>query len=298
MSDQPVRIEMIPIDAIGVPNPRTRVSRIHQEITENISHVGLKRPITVRRNGNSSEHAFALVCGQGRLESCKSLGQTVVPAIVIDADEETGHVMSLVENIARRMPRTSETMEHVAVLKARGYSDAEIGKKIGCTASWVNNVANLLEKGEKRLLAAAEAGHIPLHLAVSISRASEAEAQLLLLEAYNTGELKGKKISVARRILEQRKTSGRHRSSTMVTGKVNPSRQMTPEDLAKLYQRNAEEHRRIQKRSEQTQTMLLLAQEMFKDLFANHEFRSLLAAEKLESIPQPLAESARKAGLA
>ncbi|WOB11305.1 plasmid partitioning protein RepB C-terminal domain-containing protein [Piscinibacter gummiphilus] len=297
MSDQPVRIEMISIDSIEVPNPRTRVGRIHQEITENIANVGLKRPITVRRNAPSSERTFALVCGQGRLESCKALGQATVPAIVLDTDEETGHVMSLVENIARRMPRTSETMEHVAALKARGYSDAEIGKKIGCTASWVNNVANLLEKGEKRLLAAAEAGHIPLHLAVSISRASDADAQRLLLDAYNSGELKGKKISVARRILEQRRTSGKHRSSTMVVGKVNPSRQMTPEDLAKLYQRNAEEHRRIQKRSEQTQTMLLLAQEMFKDLFANPDFRTLLAAEQMESIPQPLVESARKAGL-
>jgi len=296
MTSQSTRIEMIAIDAITVANPRIRNGRVHQEITENIGQVGLKRPITVRRLRGAHDDQFALVCGQGRLESCKALGQTTVPAIVVDADEETGHVMSLVENIARRLPRTSETMEQVATLRARGYSDAEIGRKIGCTASWVNNVANLLEKGEKRLLAAAEAGHIPLHLAVSISRANEAEAQLLLLEAYNKGELKGKKITVARRILEQRQHSGKRRS-TEVSGKsAAPTRQMTPEDLAKLYQRNAEEHRRIQKRSEQAQNMLLLAQQIFKELFSNSEFFALLGSENLGSVPQPLQDSLRRGG--
>ena len=297
MTTQSTRIEMIPIDAIAVSNPRIRNGRVHQEITENIGQVGLKRPITVRRIDGGDDNQFALVCGQGRLESCKALGQTTVPAIVIDTDEETGHVMSLVENIARRMPRTSETLEQVAALRARGYSDAEIGRKIGCTASWVNNVANLLEKGEKRLLAAAEAGHIPLHLAVNISRATEAEAQLLLLEAYNSGELKGKKISVARKILEQRQHSGKRRSGESFGKGGASARHMTPEDLAKLYQRNTEAHRRIQKRSEHTQTMLLLAQQMFKELYSTSEFCELLNAEKLASVPQPLLDSARHGGL-
>ena len=290
------RIEMVAIDSITVTNPRIRNMRIHQEITENIGQIGLKRPITVRRLQGSHEGEYALVCGQGRLESCKALGQTLVPVIVVDADEETGHVMSLVENIARRLPRASETMEQVAALRQRGYSDAEIGRKIGCTASWVNNVSNLLEKGEKRLLAAAEAGHIPLHLAVSIARANEADAQLLLLEAYNQGELKGKKVSVVRRILEQRQHSGKRRSTELSGKSAASTRQMTPEDLAKLYRRSADDHRRIQKRAEHAQNMLLLSQQIFKELFANAEFVSLLGLENLSSVPQPLQESMRRGG--
>ena len=203
------QIEMIPIDEIVVANPRVRNARIHQEITENIALVGLKRPITVRLLPPGENKRYALVCGQGRLESCKSLGQENIAAIVVDANEEAGHVMSIVENIARRTPRASETIEQVTVLRARGYSDAEIGKKIGCSASWVGNVANLLERGEKRLLAATEAGHVPLHVAVQISRASEAEAQQLLHDAYERGDLKGKKISVMRRILDHRMRSGK-----------------------------------------------------------------------------------------
>jgi ParB family chromosome partitioning protein len=137
------------------------------------------------------------------------LGETEIAAIVIDADAETGHVMSIVENVARRSPRASETMEQVSGLRNRGYSDAQIAEKIGCTQTWVNNVANLMERGEKRLLAAVEAGHISIHLAVIISRATEDEAQVILLEAYERGDLKGKKVSVVRKILEQRMRSGK-----------------------------------------------------------------------------------------
>jgi len=295
MNATPKRIEMIPIETVTVPNPRVRNIRAHQEITDNIGQIGLKRPITVRRLEHANGMQYALVCGQGRLESCKALGQKMIPAIVIDADEETGHVMSLVENIARRTPQASETLEQVAILRSRGYSDAEIGRKIGCSASWVGMVAHLLEKGEKRLLAAAEAGHIPLNLAVEISRASDAQAQQLLLDAYNQGNLKGKKVSVVRRILEQRQHSGKRRTSSL-NKSGSSSKQMTPEDLAKLYRRHADEHRRIQKRSEHAQTMLLMAQQIFRELLANDEFRSMLNAEDLSGLPPPLADAGHSNG--
>lgn len=128
----------------------------------------------------------------GSAESFKLLGQTEIPAIILDVDEENGYITSVVENLARRNPPASEMLAQVDALRKKGYSDAEIGKKIGYTASWVKMVGTLLERGEKRLLAATEAGHIPLHLAIGISRASDSEAQNLLLEAVNRGEIKGK----------------------------------------------------------------------------------------------------------
>lgn len=286
-------VEMIQISEIVVPNPRTRNPKVHKEITDNIERVGLKRPITVRLNASKQGGRYALVCGQGRLESCQMLGETEIAAIVIDADAETGHVMSIVENVARRTPRANETMEQVSGLRSRGYSDAEIAQKIGCTSSWVNNVANLLERGEKRLLAAAEAGHIPLHLAVSISRATEAEAQVILLDAYERGDLKGKKVTVVRKILEQRTRSGKKGSNGF--GKTAPKRHLSPEDLAKLYQRDTDHHRLIQKKAEHTQNALLLAQQIFRELFADKGFCNLLKVEKLTSIPQPLADLSGRA---
>lgn len=297
MSPSSPRIEMIPIADITVANPRVRNAKVHKTITESIDQVGLKRPITVRRlSPGQGDPQYALICGQGRLESCRMLGQTEIAALIVDVDEETGHVMSIVENVARRTPRAAETLEHVRVLKQRGYTDGEVATKLGCTASWVNNVVNLLERGEKRLLAAAEAGHIPLNLAVSISRANGSETQELLMAAYESGELTGRKITVVRKILEQRERSGKKGTNSFA--RWPSKRHMSPEDLAKLYQREVEMHRRIQKKSEYAQKSLLLVQQIFKELFANKEFRALLKSEKLASVPQPLAEMAQRGGAA
>lgn len=79
----------------------------------------------------------------------------------------------------------------------------------------VNNVTTLLQKGEKRLLAAAEAGHIPLHLAVGIARATDVETQQLLQDAYEKGDLRGKQIFRIRQILEHRNRSGKQAKMTL-----------------------------------------------------------------------------------
>lgn len=290
-----IKIEMIPIDAITVVNPRVRNVKIHQAITDNIGLVGLKRPITVRRIGDAGDGQYALVCGQGRLESFKMLGQTTVPAIIVDVDKETGYVMSVVENIARRSPRASEMLEQVGLLHQRGYSDAEIGGKIGYTSNWVSDVVHLLKKGERRLLAAAEAGYIPLHIATEISKIDDADAQLLLLEAYDSGELKGKKISIVRRILEQRARSGKNHTTYMF-GVSRQTKKLNTEDLAKLYQEDTERHRHIQKKAERAQHTILLAQQIFKELYSSQEFCDLLRAEHLDTVPKPLANFARDGG--
>jgi ParB family transcriptional regulator, chromosome partitioning protein len=287
-------VVMIPIDSIEVVNPRVRNKKLHREITDNIQHVGLKRPVEVRRLAGEADR-FALVCGQGRLESYKLLGQTEIPAIVLDIDEETGYIMSVVENVARRNPLASETLSHVDALRRKGYTDGEIGKKIGYTASWVNMVGTLLERGEKRLLAAAEAGHIPLHLAIVISRASDAEAQQLLLDAFNGGEIKGKKVAVIRRILEQRARIGKRGNESATKG--YKKRKLSPEDLMKLYQRDADKHRLIQLKAERVNNSLLVASEIFKELFANPQFVDVVKAEGLASVPQPLIEAVKRGGL-
>lgn len=69
---------------------------------------------------------------------------------------------------------------------------------------------------------------------------------------------------------------------------------MTPEELTKLYQRHADEHRRFQKRAENTRATLTIVQQIFKALLANAEFRKLLKAEGLTHMPKPLADLTAK----
>ena len=283
----PQNIELVPIKQITILNPRTRSKRQHREIVENIDMIGLKRPITVSRRVVDGDARYDLICGEGRLEAFRQLGETEIPAIVVEAPENDCLVMSLVENIARRQHRPLDIMQEIGSLHDRGYSDAEIAEKIGSTTSWVNMIVALLSRGEERLVSAVETGQIPLSFAVDIAKADSDEAQNILMDAYSAGKLKGKKLTIIRKILDQRI----RRSKTVrdsVLGRHTPHR-VTVADLMRVYQREAEKQRLFVKKSDFAQAKLLFIVEALKDLFTNDNFMTLLRAEKLESMPQALA---------
>ena len=152
-------IQMVPINAITVLNPRVRNKRIFQELVTSISNLGLKKPITVSRRPDGRR--FDLVCGQGRLEAFIALAQSEIPAIIIDVSEEDCFIMSLVENFARRQDKPIELMRTVGVLRDRSYSVAEIAKKVDMSSAYIHAICGLLERGEEKLLSAVERGVIP-----------------------------------------------------------------------------------------------------------------------------------------
>ena len=283
------QVEMIPISRITVLNSRARNKRQHREIVNNIEAIGLKRPITVARHDGPGGARYDLVCGEGRLEAFQMLGQSEIPAVVIEASESQCLVMSLVENIARRTPRPIDIMREIGALRARGYNDTAIGEKLGVGASWVNMIASLLERGEERLVAAVETGVIPITLAMEISKAESEEAQTLLLDAYETGKLRGKKLAAARRMLDMRmRAQGKGLPSGRL-GRKGSGRRMTANDLMQVYQREAEKQRLLVKKSDFTQTRLLFIVEALKDLLTDESFLNLLRAEGLATMPRALA---------
>ncbi len=286
---RPQQIEMIPISRITVLNPRSRNKRQHREIVNNIEAIGLKRPITVSRRPGEGSPRYDLVCGEGRLEAFQMLGQTEIPAVVIDAAEDECLVMSLVENIARRQHRPIDLMEEIGSLHRRGYNDTEIGEKIGVTASWVNMIVTLLERGENRLVAAVETGLVPISLAVDIARANTDEAQNLLIDAYESGQIRGKKLVAVRRMLDQRMKRNGKAAAVHGLGRRGSNRRLTANDLMQVYQREAEKQRILVKKSDFTQTRLLFVVEALKDLLSDDGFTTLLRAEQLETMPRALA---------
>lgn len=228
-------IEMIPTEAIHVLNPRARDRRQHREIVDNIATVGLKRPITVSRRKTENAVRYDLVCGEGRLEAFRMLGETEIPAVVIDMAEAECLVMSLVENIARRQHRPIDLMAEIGSLAKRGYSDAEIAEKIGCSRSWVNDVVMLLKRGEERLVTAVEAGLIPIAMATEIARAESEEAQTILMEAYESGKIRGKKIAALRRLLDLRLKKKKGLKDKGL-GQRSYTKRLTADDLLRVYQ--------------------------------------------------------------
>jgi ParB family chromosome partitioning protein len=277
---------MIPVNRITVVNPRIRNKRVFKEIVDNIAHIGLKRPITVTRRAEAGGPFYDLVCGQGRLEAYKSLGQQEVPALVVSADPEDCLVASLVENCARRQHRAIDLLYDIGGMKERGHSVTDIAKRTGLTPEYVHAVVRLLEKGEQRLLRAVESGHIPFSVALDIAEADDQDVQAALQNAYEKKLLRGRRLLAAKRLIEQRRVQGKRLKSTPHT----KPRQVSTEALVRAYQQDADRKRILIRRAQAARNRLIFIAEAMRRLLADKEFRDLLSKEGLTTLPKNLAQ--------
>lgn len=291
-------IELVPVSQIHVLNPRARNQRQYRSIVENIEKIGLKRPITVtRRLHDGQEDEFDLVCGQGRLEAYQLLGMERIPSIVVSADEEECMVMSLVENIARRQHQAVELMREIESLHQRGYNDTQISEKLGVTASWVNMILGLLERGEERLLAAVEKGIVPISLAVTIARSDDTGIQEALADAYTHGIVKGKKLALLRRLLDQRALRGKNERHTSGVNRRG-SRKLTAEHLRRIFEREVGKQQLLARTADFTQKRLFFVVQALRHLRQDANFVALLQNEGLDTIPGPLERRMAKGDVA
>lgn len=200
----------VEINKIFVLNPRERNKQIAKEIRQNIEDVGLKRPITISKKAVPQDgYEYDLVCGQGRLEAYMAKNQTTIPAIIVDANEEDSLIMSLVENIARKNYQPYELFKNVKQLRDNGYNSNEIAEKTGLGKDYINQMLKLQDRGEERLINAVETNKVPLNVAIQIIETPDSEMQSLLQDAYEQNLIRGNKIGQIKKIIEQRKKSGK-----------------------------------------------------------------------------------------
>jgi ParB family transcriptional regulator, chromosome partitioning protein len=287
MASRPIpAVEMIPIGLVTVVNPRVRSKRIFKEIVANIAELGLKRPVTVARREHPNGPRYELVCGQGRLEAYRALGQREIPALIVDADVEDCLVMSLVENCARRQHRAIDLLHDIEGLKRRGYSQAEIARKTGLSLEYVRGVIRLLEKGEHRLLRAVESGQIPVSMAVEIAEADDSGVQHALQQAYEQNLLRGRKLLIAKRVIEQRRRRGKGLRTNGAKGKST----LSSDALLRAYRQETDKKRFLIRKAETTRGRLVFVTEALRKLLADEHFVTLLRAEGLDTLPRPLAD--------
>jgi ParB family chromosome partitioning protein len=279
------RVEMIPIDRITIVNPRIRNKRSFKEIVNNIAQLGLKKPITVTHRAEADGPFYDLVCGQGRLEAYKALGQHEVPALVVTADREDCLVASLVENCARRQHRAIDLLQDIRGMQERGYTSPDIARKTGLSLEYVHGVARLIEKGEQRLLRSVESGTIPVSVAVEIAEADDHEVQAALSSAYERGLLKGRKLLAAKKLIETRRRRGKGLASTV--GK--PRERVSADALVKAYQEDTDRKRAMIRRTESTRNRLLFITEALRRLARDERFLALLEDEDLATVPENIA---------
>lgn len=285
----PTEIRMIDVNTIEVLNPRERNARVFDEIVVNIKRIGLKKPITVtpRPGPDGAEH-YLLVCGEGRLKAFRTLGETKIPALVVDVNDEDAFIMSLTENIARRHCRPLELLSGIEHLRAKGYSGKDIATKTGLTTTYVQGILLLLQQGEQRLIVAVERGEVPLNAAMAIAGAGDDDKaiQAALQDAYEAGLLRGKNLLDARKVVERRKSLGK----SIAHGLSRTREAVTSSSLVRTYQREVDRQRQMVRKAELAQQRLLFVVSAMKQLIADAHFLTLLRAEGLDTMPRQLAE--------
>jgi len=276
----------IPISEIRILNPRSRSRAKWQSIVQSIAAIGLKRPITVSKLPvpSSGGHLYDLGCGQGRLEAFKALGEEKIPAIITNASQEELLLMSLVENIARRPPSSTAILHEVRALRQRAHSIDDIAKKLGIDRSYIGGIAHLIDNGEEYLVRSVEAGRIPLSVAIEVAAGQDQEVSRALSDAYEKGDLRGRRLSVARRVITQciaqRRKDGKAPRNT---------RRLTGDALVREYKERIREQKALITKAEQARERLILMTTAFRTLLSDENFATLLKAEGVQKMPAELA---------
>ncbi|WP_246722711.1 plasmid partitioning protein RepB C-terminal domain-containing protein [Aureimonas sp. OT7] len=206
---------------------------------------------------------------------------------MIEASREDCYVMSLIENLARRNHSPLELIREVGVMRERGYDYAQIASKIGFSPEYAFSICFLLEHGEERLLDAVERGVIPHTIAVEIARANDAGVQRALTEAYEGKTLPGNQVLAIRRIVEERNQIGKGVKSV---GHPQKSTKTTAASLVRSYRREIDRQKLIVKKAELAQGRLIFIVNALRRLLEEEHFVTLLRAESIGTLPQPLAE--------
>ena len=279
-------IIMIPIERIRVLNPRPRDKKKFEQIIQSIKNLGLKKPIQVslRSAEEGTEPGYDLVCGQGRMEAFLALGHKEIPAIVVEVSREERLLRSLVENMARRLPSRLALMNEIERLKADGYSNVEIGKKLDIADSTVGGYIALKKAGEERLLDAAINGKIPLGVAMDIAKANSPELQRELLKGFESKELNQFAIRTVKRLIDQRRFVGKGRDTEADKKKSRTN----ADSLINAFKRESQKQRLMVKKARLCDAKLVITVTALGKLLGDENFFNLLRAESLADIPQYL----------
>ena len=175
-------------------------------------------------------------------------------------------------------------MNEIERLKAEGYSNVEIGKKLDIADDTVGGYIALKTAGEERLLDAAINGKIPLGVAMDIARADSRELQRELLKAYESKELNQSAIRTVRRLVDQRRFIGKERD----TDADKKKSQTNAESVINTFKRESQKQKLMVKKARLCDAKLVIIVTAVGKLLGDENFFNLLRAESLADIPQYL----------
>lgn len=116
-----------------------------RELAQSIEQNGLVQPVVVRQKADRYE----LVAGERRFRAFKLLGKTEIPAVVVEADDETAAKYSLIENLQREdLNPYEEAAAYRSLLDDYNLTQDEVAAQVGKSRSAVANSVRLLDLPE------------------------------------------------------------------------------------------------------------------------------------------------------
>ena len=145
---EPTGVELLelPVDAIH-PNPRQPRRRFEAEaasgLTESVRRQGVIQPLLVRPRAAGG---YELVAGERRWRAAREAGQTMVPAVVREADDRETLLLGLIENVAReQLTPVEEARAYAVLIDEFSLSLGEVAERVGRSKPTVSNRIRLLE---------------------------------------------------------------------------------------------------------------------------------------------------------
>jgi len=267
----------VPLDEIRVLNSRNRDEAQFAENVRSIEALGLLKPILVNRRHHRQSGLYDLVCGEGRFLAYRRLGKPEIPAEVIDCDDRTALLYGMVENIARVPPGTMWFARELKRMHESGMTFLQIGEIVGKSNSFVSDYIHLAAQGEERLIKGVERGLFPISFAVKVARASDAEIQHVLMDAFDSGIIDTSNVTRVRTLIELRVHRGREPDRRKARYTITQLK----EDLGRV---RKEKEDFVREASDKERRMLILTSGM-NVLLGDAEFVKLLARENIGDRP-------------
>lgn len=144
------KVVYLPIENI-LPNPYQPRKEFAQESLEELSSsiksYGVIQPISVR---NKEIDKYELIAGERRLRASKLAGLELIPAIVIDMNNEDTAVVALIENLQREdLNFIEEAKGYSQLINEHGFTQQELAEKVGKSQSTVANKLRILKLSQE-----------------------------------------------------------------------------------------------------------------------------------------------------
>jgi ParB family chromosome partitioning protein len=183
-SGKPEGLLLVALDEIH-PNPlqprRTFDPEKIEELANSIRENGIIQPLVVKKGVDG----FELIAGERRWRAAQKAGLDKVPVIVKEVEEKHRLELSLIENIQREDLNVIEEAEaYQKLIEQFGYTQEEIGKRVGKSRTSITNTLRLMKLNKKIKDDVTQnkinMGHARAYLGLDApSRQLEAHAQVL-----------------------------------------------------------------------------------------------------------------------